>query len=163
MRGSSLTPRDPQGIKVFSYFSSTGCSLVSRGAGGLSAMKILPTVSSRSGGKFFSYFLRSQSLFISRGVDDVEGHPSLSAAREGDVCMKDTDHPTRHPRVHPGDGKCPKDKKLQHGANDQFGRGQNTVLGWSDPTFAHDCVAKVNPWVAPAQQETSCGARAARI
>jgi len=26
----------------------------------------------------------------------------------------------------------------------QFGHGQNTVLGWSDPTFAHDCVAKVS-------------------
>ena len=29
-------------------------------------------------------------------------------------------------------------------ADDQFGRGQNTVLGWSDPTLAHDSVAKVN-------------------
>jgi hypothetical protein len=28
--------------------------------------------------------------------------------------------------------------------DDQFGRGQNTVLGWRDPTLAHDCVAKVN-------------------
>jgi hypothetical protein len=27
--------------------------------------------------------------------------------------------------------------------DDQFGRGQNTVLGWSDPTFAHGSVAKV--------------------
>ena len=25
-----------------------------------------------------------------------------------------------------------------------FGHGQNTVLGWSDPTFAHDSVAKVS-------------------
>jgi len=26
----------------------------------------------------------------------------------------------------------------------QFGREQNTGVGWSDPTFAHGSVAKVN-------------------
>ena len=27
----------------------------------------------------------------------------------------------------------------------EFGRGQNTGVGWSDPTFAHGSVAKVTP------------------
>ena len=105
-------------------------------------MKILTTVSCRPGGKIFSYFLRSQSLFISRGVG-VEGHPSLSGAREGDVCMKDQDHLTRHPRRHLGDQASTQRTRGCAQRNDQFGRGQNTVLGWSDPTFAHDSVAKV--------------------
>ncbi len=145
MAGSSLTGLGPlRGIKVFSHFFPTGCSLVSRGAGGLSAMKMLTTVSSRSGGKIFSYFFRFQSLFNSRGLDDVEGLPSLSAAREGDVCMKDTDHPIRHPRVHLGDRANAQGTRSCARRDDQFGRGQNTVLGWSDPTFAHGSVAKVS-------------------
>jgi hypothetical protein len=32
----------------------------------------------------------------------------------------------------------------------QFGRGQNTGMGWSDPTLAHGSVAKVTRGVAPA-------------
>ncbi len=34
-----------------------------------------------------------------------------------------------------------------------------TVLGWSDPTLSHVSVPKSESWVAPAQQETSFGAR----
>jgi hypothetical protein len=33
------------------------------------------------------------------------------------------------------------------------------VLGWSDATFVYGSVPKSEPWVAPAQQETSFGAR----
>ena len=76
-------------VKVFSHFSPTGCSLVSRG----DSVDFLPCRYSLQflvdrEGRIFSYFLRCQSLFISRGVDDVEEHPSLSGAREGEVCMK---------------------------------------------------------------------------
>ena len=35
--------------------------------------------------------------------------------------------------------------------DEEFGRGQNTELGWNDPTFCHDCVAKVTRGVVPAQ------------
>ena len=107
-------------------------------------MKVLTTVSRRSGGKIFSYFPRFGSLFISRGIDDAEEHPSLSGARRGDGCMKDTDHPTRHPRVHLGNRANAQRIRSCARENAQFGRGQNTVLGWSDPTFVHGFVPKVN-------------------
>jgi hypothetical protein len=29
--------------------------------------------------------------------------------------------------------------------DEEFGRGQNTGMGWNDPTFAHDFVAKMTP------------------
>jgi len=103
--------------------------------------------------RIFSYFLRCQSLFISRGVDDVEEHPSLSGAREGEVCMKYKDHHTRHPRGHLGDRASAQGARGCAWRDDQFGRGQNPVLGWSDPTFAHGSVAKVMLGVAPAHEE----------
>jgi hypothetical protein len=99
-------------------------------------------VSCRPGGKFFSYFFRSQSLFISRGVDDGKGHPSYFGGREGEGCMKDTDHPIRHPRGHLGDRASAQRTRGCAWHDDQFGREQNTVLGWSDPTFCHWLVAK---------------------
>jgi hypothetical protein len=34
---------------------------------------------------------------------------------------------------------------------EEFGRGQNTELGWNDPTFCHNCVANVTRGVVPAQ------------
>ena len=45
--------------------------------------------------------------------------------------------------------------------DEEFGRGQNTELGWNDPLFAHDCVAKVTHGVVPAQRRRkgSCFAR----
>jgi hypothetical protein len=58
--------------------------------------------------------------------------------------MKYKDHHTRHPRGHHGDRASTQGTRTCAWGDDQFGRGQNTVLGWSDPTFAHDCVAKVN-------------------
>ena len=35
--------------------------------------------------------------------------------------------------------------------DEEFGRGQNTRLGWNDPPFGTRCVAKVTRGVAPAQ------------
>jgi hypothetical protein len=59
--------------------------------------------------------------------------------------MKDTDHHIRHPRGHLGGRASAQRTRGCAWRDDQFGRGQNTVLGWSDPTFAHDSVAKVMP------------------
>src|SRR6266446_5475262 len=70
---------------------------------------------------------------------------SLFAAREGDGRMKDKDHHIRHPRGHFGDRASAQGTRGCAWRDDQFGRGQNTVLGWSDPTFAHDSVARVMP------------------
>jgi hypothetical protein len=70
---------------------------------------------------------------------------------EGERCMKDTDHhilhPLRHPRIF---GRVRRERGCTS-RSDQIGRGQNTGLGWSDPTFVHVSVPKVIHGVAPAQ------------
>jgi hypothetical protein len=58
--------------------------------------------------------------------------------------MKDTDHHMRHPRGHFSDRASAKGTRGCAWRDDQFGREQNTVLGWSDPTFGHGSVPKVN-------------------
>jgi hypothetical protein len=70
---------------------------------------------------------------------------------EGDGCVKDTDHPVRHPSVHLRISRRVRNRRSCASRDDQFGRGQNTGLGWSDPTFAHVSVPKVTRGVAPAQ------------
>src|SRR5260370_34005229 len=84
---------------------------------------------------------------------------ALLATREGEVCMKDPDHHMRHPCGHLGDRASAQGTRGCAWRDDQFGRGQNTVLGWSDPTFAHGFHAQSESGVAPAQQESSFGAR----
>jgi hypothetical protein len=56
--------------------------------------------------------------------------------------MKATDHPTRHPSVHPGDRAKAATRRVYLQKKDEFGRGQDTVLGWSDPGFGQPLVAK---------------------
>jgi hypothetical protein len=56
---------------------------------------------------------------------------SLFAAREGDGRMKDKDHHIRHPRGHFGDRASAQGTRGCAWRDDQFGRGQNTVLGSS--------------------------------
>src|SRR5204862_77746 len=63
------------------------------------------------------------------------------------------DHHMRHPRGHLGDRASAQGARGCAWRDDQFGRGQNPVLGWSDPTFAHGSVAKVVLGVAPAHEE----------
>jgi hypothetical protein len=58
--------------------------------------------------------------------------------------MKYKDHHMRHSRRHLGDRASAQGRRGCAWRDNQFGRGQNPVLGWSDPTLAHDCVAKVN-------------------
>ena len=70
---------------------------------------------------------------------------------EGDGCMKDTDHPIRHPSVHLRISRRVHSRRSCAWYDDQYGRGQNTGLGWSDPTFVHVSVPKVIRGVAPVQ------------
>jgi hypothetical protein len=73
-----------------------------------------------------------------------------NSSSEGERCMKDTDHPIRHPLRHPRlFGRVRRERGCTW-RSDQFGRGQNTGLGWSDPTFVHVSVPKVIRGVAPA-------------
>ena len=45
--------------------------------------------------------------------------------------------------------------------DEEFGHGQNTELGWNDPTFCHDCVAKVTrgSFQPSGNEEAQCFAR----
>jgi hypothetical protein len=86
------------------------------------------------------------------------------ASSEGERCMEDTDHPTRHSSVHHQILGRVRTRRGCAGRDDQFGRGQNTGLGWSDPTFVHVSVPKVIRGVAPAQlrgDRAECFVRAA--
>jgi len=57
--------------------------------------------------------------------------------------MGDTDHHIRHPRGHLGDRVSAKWTSGCAQRDDQFGRAQNTELGWSDPPLGHGSVPKV--------------------
>ena len=97
----------------------------------------------------------SHAAFLSIRPDAFwinEWRPSFAnASSEGERCMKDTDHPLRHPlRHHRIFGRVRRRRSCAW-RDDQFGRGQNTGLGWSDPTFVHVSVPKVIRGVAPAQ------------
>jgi hypothetical protein len=86
------------------------------------------------------------------------------ASSEGERCMKDTDHPIRHPLRHFRIFGRVRSERGCTWRSDQFGRGQNTGLGWSDPTFVHVSVPKVIRGVAPAQlrgDRAECFVRAA--
>jgi hypothetical protein len=73
------------------------------------------------------------------------------SSSKGERCMKDTDHPVGHLSVHLRLFGRVLSRRSCASRDDQFGRGQNTGLGWSDPTFAHVSVPKVIRGVAPAQ------------
>ena len=98
------------------------------------------------------------------GHDYFKELRSLLATREGEVCMKDKDHHMRHPRGHLGDRASAQGTRGCAWRDDQFGRGQNTVLGWSDPTFAHGSVAKSDAWgrSSPRGDSSPCFARVCR-
>ena len=95
-------------------------------------------------------------------ADFLNIHPDSSS--EGERRMKDTDHPVRHPLCHPRIFGRARSRRDYTQRNDPFGRGQNTGLGWSDPTFVHVSVPKVIRGVAPAQlrgDRAECFVRAA--
>ena len=74
-----------------------------------------------------------------------------NASSEGERYMTDTDHPVVHFLVHLMIFRRVRSRRSYAGHDDQFGRGQNTGLGWSDPIFVHISVPKVIRGVAPAQ------------
>ena len=70
--------------------------------------------------------------------------------RKGDGHMKDPRHRIRHPRRHPGDRLGARKRRGCGWRDGQFGRGQNTGVGWSDPcSFLATCrwpkVASLQP------------------
>ena len=86
----------------------------------------------------------------------LHSHPAFlntrrDASSEGERCMKHVVHPIVHFSVHLTLFGRIRSRRSYAWHNDQFGRGQNTGLGWSDPTFAHVSVPKVLRGVAPAQ------------
>jgi hypothetical protein len=76
----------------------------------------------------------------------------LDSPSEGERCMKYTDHPVVHYSVHLRIFARVRRRRVRAWHDDQFGRGQNTGLGWSDPTFVHVSVPKVIRGVAPARR-----------
>ncbi len=75
--------------------------------------------------------------------------PNASSERER--CMKHIVHPIVHFSVHLRIFGKARSRRSCAWHDDPFGRGQNTGLGWSDPTFVHVSVPKVIRGVAPAQ------------
>lgn len=89
-------------------------------------------------------------------LEALYSHPDFpntrrDASSEGERCMKNTDHPIVHFLVHRRIFGRVRSRRSCAWHHAQFGRGQNTGLGWSDPTFAHVSVPKVIRGVAPAQ------------
>ena len=99
--------------------------------------------------------LHSHSAFLNFRPD---------ASSEGERCIRETDHPIVHSSVHLRLSRRVRSRRSCGSYNDQFGRRQNTGLGWSDPTFVHVSVPKVTRGVAPAQlrgDRAECFVRAA--
>jgi hypothetical protein len=105
---------------------------------------------------FLSFSVFEASLIVEGSTISKSLNRFLKRGR-GDRCMKDTVHPISHPRVHLGRRAIASRRRVCARENAQFGRGQNTELGWSNPTFAHGSVAKVMFGVAPALAEISGG------
>jgi len=84
----------------------------------------------------FSIF---RALYISMGVNHVKEprFDSLVAARQGDWCMKDTDHPMRHPRVHLLDRACARRRRSCARQNGQYGRGMAPSWAGATPLRCH--------------------------
>ena len=101
--------------------------------------------------------------------EGLHSHAGLLSVRpnsssEGERCMKHTVQPIVHFSVHRRIFGKARSRRSCAGRDDQIGRGQNTGLGWSDPTFAHVSVPKVIRGVAPAQlrgDRAECFVRAA--
>jgi hypothetical protein len=109
-----------------------------------------------SGSRNGAYFATSQHAREIVAPEAPHSHATfLNTSRdspsEGERCMKDTDHPIRHPLRHPRIFGRVRSRRSCASRDDRFGRGQNTGLGWSDPTFVHVSVPKVIRGVAPAQ------------
>jgi hypothetical protein len=76
-----------------------------------------------------------------------------NSSSEGERCMKHTVHRVVHFSVHRRIFGKVRSRRSCTWRERTVGRGQNTGLGWSDPTFVHVSVPKVIRGVAPAQLE----------
>jgi hypothetical protein len=91
-------------------------------------MKRLATISCRLGGSdCYCAFSFSRPL-TDVGHDYFKEPQSLLATREGEVCLKDTNHHLRHPHGHLGARTSAQGTRGCAWPDDQFGRGQNPVL-----------------------------------
>jgi hypothetical protein len=99
----------------------------------------------------------------------LHSHPAFlntrqDASSEGERCMKDTVHHGVHFSVHLRISRRVGSRRICTRRDDKVEHGQNTGLGWSDPTFVHVSVPKVIRGVAPAQlrgDRAECFVRAA--
>jgi len=142
----------------------------------LQVRKIIASKALNSAPAFRSLQFRSHSgisdLRLAQGLDFVSGSDNSRANERSDIsslilfsadisakgerCIKGTDHLPVHPSVHPRISGRVRSQRGCASRDDQFGRGQNTGLGWSDPTFVHVSVPKVIRGVAPAQLRGDC-------
>jgi hypothetical protein len=115
------------------------------------------------------YFAASQQAREIIAPEALHSHAAFLSIRrdspsEGERRMKHTVHPIGHFSVHLRIFGRARSRRSCAGRDDQFGHGQNTGLGWSDPTFVHVSVPKVIRGVAPAQlrgDRAECFVRAA--
>jgi hypothetical protein len=87
-----------------------------------------------------------------------------NSSSQGERRMKDIIHHGVHFSVHSRIFGRVRNTRSCASRDDPIGRGQNTGLGWSDPTFVHVSVPKVIRGVAPAQlrgDRAECFVRAA--
>lgn len=77
----------------------------------------------------------------------------------GEVCAKDTSHCVLHFHHHQSNCVSVRGEKLLSMTEHTIWTRLGTVLGWSDPAFAHGSVAKVPRGVAPARTWRSCALR----
>lgn len=112
---------------------------------------------------FFDHEIMVRSRFPDGFPIDESHLCRASASCEGDGCMKDTDHPIRHPSIHLRIFGRARQRRSCAWRDSQLGRGQNTGLGWSDPTFWPVPVPKVISGVAPARRRNKRAACFVRV
>jgi hypothetical protein len=88
-------------------------------------------------GVYFATSWHAREIIAPEAPHSHEAFPSirLESPSEGERCMKDTDHPVVHFSVHLRIFARVRRRRCCAWHDDQFGRGQNTGLGWSDPTL----------------------------
>ena len=109
--------------------------------------------SDRRNGACFATSWHAREIIAPEAPHSHAAFPNIrrDSSSDGERCMKDTDHPIRHLLRHPRISGRVRSRRSCAWHDDQFGRRQNTGLGWSDPPFAHVSVPKVIRGVAPAQ------------
>jgi hypothetical protein len=91
--------------------------------------------SNSSGQTLFLTFSVSKASLIVEGCG-YQRVSSVFASWKGDACMKDTDHPTRHPRVHLGDRVSAQGSESYARQSAQNGRGMAACWAGATPLFA---------------------------